>query len=597
MATTSCPDDRELLPAALGQTVPEDLRAHLDTCPECTRRVARMRVEVRALREVPSTVEDTRLPGADASTRTDPELEPAPPGSTPAAVGKYPVVGRLGGGGQGEVYRAVHPELGQDLVIKLARQPLGPGGIDRDLLAAEGRLLAELRHDNLVRVYDLGVHDGRVFLAMEFVRGCTLEQYAERGKLAPRQAAAVVAELARAVAYLHGRGVVHQDLKPRNVLIDEEGRPRLIDFGLARLRDAWAGDADGPSGGTLAYMAPEQARGEAGKAGPAADVFALGAVLYFLLTGHSPFVGRDTAEVWDRARRGDFDRAALGQPGVPRRLARVALRAMALDPEARYPTAEALAADLGAFLRRPRLVAAQAGVLLLAATAAGAWALRPRPAGDTGRTAPQVPTAPAPTPEPAPLRVESFQVELHRQDPAAYLGLVGVNAFAGRFDPERLKTDAVRVRARLSAPGYCYLVALNPDGQVQPCSPEDPAAAPPRADEVVYPSDPGAGFRLTDGAGLQAFVLVASRAPLPPLADWLREAGTLPWAKTEAASVWRYDGRAFESNTERGEVGPLADLPKPLEAACRSFQSRPGVDAIRALAFPVEPRPGSKTKG
>jgi serine/threonine protein kinase len=211
-----------------------------------------MRVEVRALREVPSTVEDTRIPGAGASTRTGPGPEPAPAGSTPATVGKYPVVGRLGGGGQGEVYRAVHPELGQDLVIKLARQPLGPGGIDHDFLAAEGRLLAGLRHDNLVRVYDLGVHDGRVFLAMEFVRGCTLEQHAGRGPLNPRRAAAMVGELARAVGYLHGRGVVHQDLKPQNVLVDESGRPRLIDFGLARLRDAWAGDADGPSGGTLA---------------------------------------------------------------------------------------------------------------------------------------------------------------------------------------------------------------------------------------------------------------------------------------------------------------------------------------------------------
>jgi hypothetical protein len=321
-------------------------------------------------------------------------------------------------------------------------------------------------------------------------------------------------------------------------------------------------------------MAPEQARGETGRAGPTADVFALGAVLYFLLTGHAPFVGRDTAEVWDRARRGDFDRAALGKPGVPRRLARVTLRAMALDPEARYPSAEALAADLGAFLRRPRLVAAQAGVLLLAATAAGAWALRPRPAGDAGRAAP------------VPLKVESFQGELHRRPTKTNLGSVGVSAFAGRF-----QDDDVRVRARLSVPGYCYLISLNPDGRVQPCSPEDPGAAPPRSDEVHFPADPKIGFGLTDGVGLQAFVLVVSREPLPPLAGWLSDAGALPWAKTEAAGVWRYDGHAFESDAERGGLRPLSDLPRPLVAACRALQSRPGVGAIRALAFPVQPRP------
>ena len=178
-------------------------------------------------------------------------------------------------------------------------------------------------------------------------------------------------------------------------------------------------------------------------------------MLYFLLTGRPPFVGRDTDEVWDRARRGVFDRDVLGKPGVPGRLARVALRAMTLDPEDRYPTAVALATDLEAFLRRPRRVAAQSGVLLLAATAVGVWSLWPQPGRETDRLVPQARAPSSPTLEPVPLKVETFQVELHRRSTKSILGLVGLSAFAGRFED-----DQVRVRARLSAPGFCYVLTL-----------------------------------------------------------------------------------------------------------------------------------------
>ena len=180
--------------------------------------------------------------------------------SLPARIGRYAVLSALDEGGQARVFRVVHPGLGKDLVLKLAARPVADDPMGRDLLAAEGRLLAELNHPSLVRVIDLDVHDdGRPFLVMDHVSGCTLDRHIAQGLPAPRRAAAMVAEIARAVAYIHRRGVVHQDIKPRNVLIDESGRPRLIDFGLARLRHAWALDTSGPSGGTLMYMAPEQA--------------------------------------------------------------------------------------------------------------------------------------------------------------------------------------------------------------------------------------------------------------------------------------------------------------------------------------------------
>ena len=127
--------------------------------------------------------------------------------------------------------------------------------------------------------------------------------------------------MASAAALAHRRGIVHRDIKPKNILVDEAGEPRLIDFGMARLRTAWSDDRKEPDGGTFAFMAPEQARVESPeerqKVGPRSDVFALGAVLYSLLTGHAPFSGQTWREAWDRARRCDFDAEALNDRKIP----------------------------------------------------------------------------------------------------------------------------------------------------------------------------------------------------------------------------------------------------------------------------------------
>jgi hypothetical protein len=191
----------------------------------------------------------------------------------------------------------------------------------------------------------------------------------------------------------------------------------------------------------------------------------------------------------------------------------------------------------------------------------------------------------------ASLRVEALQVEVHRREPPEILGSIGPELAAAQF-----KRDDVRVYARLSAPAYSYLIALNPDGREQLCHPKDPAAAPVRSTEIDYPVDPSRGFALTDGVGLQAFVLVASHRPLPPYAAWRDQFKELPWRKTTVEGVWWYDGRRFGSGTDtssgtgtsRGGERRLADLPPDLEAACLALQSGPGIEAIRAIAFPVQ---------
>ena len=224
---------------------------------------------------------------------SQPDEAPLPP-----KIGKYLVVGRFPPSGQAEVYRVVHPQFQQERVLKLAKQPVGPDG--RSEIVEEGKIMVELEHPHLIRVFDLDFLGGRPYLVMEYIRGRNLEQYAGEKPLSPRQIASLVAKVASAAAYAHRRGVVHRDIKPRNILVDERGEPRLIDFGMARLRTAWSDDRKEPDGGTFAFMAPEQARIDSPedrqKVGPRSDVFALGATLYFLLTGQAPFRGETCAK-------------------------------------------------------------------------------------------------------------------------------------------------------------------------------------------------------------------------------------------------------------------------------------------------------------
>jgi hypothetical protein len=314
-------------------------------------------------------------------------------------------------------------------------------------------------------------------------------------------------------------------------------------------------------------MAPEQARGENEQAGPAGDVFGLGGLLYFLITGKAPFEGATSEIRWRRARACDFDHAALAARGVPRALAGVVLKAMSAEPARRHASADALAADLESYLGRRRRLAIIAGLLAVALVVGFCWLIWPQPR----------PAAPVP------LRVEALDVEVHRRAPPEALGSIGVTAFEARYE------DDVRVHVRLSAPAYSYLIALNPDGLVQLCLPSRPDIAPSKLAALSFPPDAADGFGLTDGAGLQAFVVVTSRRPLPPYLAWRGDPNLFPWKTTHTTGVWRYDGESFRTDVARGSIRPLADLPQPLESACRALKARPGVDAIHSVAFPVTP--------
>ena len=312
-------------------------------------------------------------------------------------------------------------------------------------------------------------------------------------------------------------------------------------------------------------------------------------MLYFLLTGQAPFSGKDQNEIWDRARRCDFETGALRAAKVPRRLERICLKAMEADPSRRHNSAEALAHDLDAFLARPRRLAVLTGLLLLAVFLAVGLTFLPiwtqPPTGPNASGARETSLSPLPA---VPLRVEALEVEVHRRlpEPAKTLGRIGIDVFEGRY-----RDDDVRVHARLSAPAYCYVIALNPDGKDQLFFPEDPATPPPAGAQIDAPADSFIGFGLTDGVGLQGVVLVASRQPLPAYTEWIKGLASLPWKSDPSTGVWRFDGERFDSapepESQRGPRRPLADAPKSFVETCRAFHGRPGVAAMQAVAFPV----------
>ncbi len=501
------------------------------------------------------------------------ELSPPPPVPDPQGIdnlhavepsrriGRYLVVDALGEGGQGQVFRVIHPELGKEFVLKLARRGVAADPAGRERLLREARLLAECAHPNLVKVVDLDFDDGRPFVVMEHVHGLNLEQYAEQCRPGPRAIAGLVAELARGVEYIHARGIIHQDIKPKNVLIDEENRPKLIDFGLARLRHAWTEDAIGSTGGTSSYMSPEQAQGREDQIGPWTDVFGLGGVLYYLLTGRAVYQGAGGWAALRQASQAEQVSPRQVNPRVPRGLERICLKALAPDPQHRYRKAGELEQALRRFRRRPWMVAVASAVLGLAALASFL-----------------APAAPAVVP-----RIVSFEVKYFRGDPPVALGTIGVTPGPFLFD------DDVRVHAQLKTPGYCYLIALNPNGMVQLCHPSTDTGPPPRSDQIVYPLD-SQYFPLSDGTGFQGFVLLVSRQPLPSFARWEGRRG-LHWETVPAdgAGVWSFHGGGFEprAGERRGQPRSHAGPPRPFQEVCEYLQKVPGIDAVEAIAFPV----------
>jgi WD40 repeat protein/predicted Ser/Thr protein kinase len=284
------------------------------------------------------------------------------PHSTVRYFGDYELVRELARGGMGVVYLARQVNLNRTVALKmiLAGQLASEAEVRRFYLEAEAA--ANLDHPGIVPIFEIGTHDGQHYFSMGFIEGESLARKVAEGPLPPRQAADLVREVAEAMQYAHQRGVVHRDLKPQNVLLDPAGRPKVTDFGLAKKIESDDGlTASGSVMGTPSYMPPEQAAGDTRAIGPAADIYSLGAVLYCLLTGRPPFQAASTMDTLLQVLEREPVAPRELNPAVDRDLETVCLKCLQKEPARRYDSAQALAEDLGRWLRREPIVARPVG--------------------------------------------------------------------------------------------------------------------------------------------------------------------------------------------------------------------------------------------
>jgi serine/threonine-protein kinase len=297
----------------------------------------------------------------------------------PPPVPGYEILGVLGRGGMGVVYKARHVRLKRLVALKMVLAGEHAGREERVRFGQEAEAVARLQHPGIVQIYEVGEHAGRPYFSLELVEGGSLARKLSGTPLPAREAAGLAEALAQAVHAAHRRGVVHRDLKPANVLLTPDGAPKIGDFGLAKQLDQDSGQTkSGAILGTPSYMAPEQARGEGHAVGLRTDVYALGAILYEMLTGRPPFRGTSVVETLEQIRSNEPVPPRQLQPAVPRDLETVCLKCLQKEPPKRYAGADALADDLRRFLGGEPIRARPAG----AAERLWRWCRRnPRVAG------------------------------------------------------------------------------------------------------------------------------------------------------------------------------------------------------------------------
>jgi hypothetical protein len=658
-APTRCPSAGELerlLAEELADADRTAVETHVETCPNCQGQLERLVATTAPLPAAPAVPPESavRAAGADEvfldqlrqlPPRSGPRNEASAADHLPSQLGPYEILGRLGRGGMGAVYKARHRELDKVVAIKV----LPPDRVDESAVSrfrTEMKAAGRLDHPNIVTAHDAGRLGETHYLVTEFVDGTDLARLvARRGPLSVSDACELARQAAAGLRHAHERGLVHRDVKPSNLMLAKGGVVKVLDLGLARLPGTPPADgltATGMLLGTADYIAPEQID-RASAADARADVYGLGATLYFLLAGEPPF--GDGRRSWlDKLRAHQLEPVPpLGprRPDVPPALAALVESMLAKDPADRPPAAAVVEA------LRPFAAGADPRKLLdeLGAASDGADAEpraetavpddtrrgvpRSRPGRKRARAAAilaglaavavvaalvgrELGRAPEAGP-PEPVRVLGVEVRQVRGPEAAPVGLIGVDR------KPILVGDGVRVSVKFSAPAYAYLVAFNPDGAEQLGHPEGPtgdgdrASPPERAAELQFPRDGRLYFTL-DRAGPQGFVLAASSRPLPPYEEWRKEAGPAPWKPDprDSGGVWRFDGAAWAELAQKWEVTPVSkaaekvNLPfgkkqsgsgkveprgkgpsKEVAGVGDFFRTRPEFDVVQVVSFPV----------
>ena len=368
---------------ALRGAAAPDLEAHLSELSQADRSGVRAVLEEvdRAHRaeSEPLPPEDRTLDlpasAGPAVTDTHPDLDltfdsfgatldapGGPAGDLPAAAG-YEILGELGRGGMGVVYKARQVGLNRIVALKMVLTGAHASPHQLARFRTEGEAVARLHHPHIVQIFEVGERDGLPYFSLEYLDGGCLADQIKREPQPPRRAAGVTALLARGVQYAHAHGIMHRDLKPANILFDSDGVPKITDFGLAKKLDEGA-DSHTQSGtivGTPSYMAPEQARGDTHRIGPAADTYSLGAILYELVTGRPPHQGTTLLETLEQVRSQEPVPPRQLVPKVPRDLETICLKCLQKEPAKRYASAGELGDDLDRYLAGQPILARPVG--------------------------------------------------------------------------------------------------------------------------------------------------------------------------------------------------------------------------------------------
>ncbi|MEO1524241.1 MAG: serine/threonine-protein kinase [Planctomycetota bacterium] len=525
-----------------------------------------------------------------------------PNADIPEFIGDYRILNVIAVHGQGIVYRADHTRLNRQVVMKVVKEELRASA--RDALVAEGQSLASLSHPNIAQIFDLTMHDGNPCLVMEFIDGRNLAELHSGSPIPAATAASLVRQVALGIEHAHGKGIIHRDLKPANVVLRaSDETPKVIDFGLARARHAFAAGADNSSyGGTIAYMPPEQAkwlhdyaRGVASEdpTDERTDVFALGAILYSLLTGKRLYKAETQQEGLEQAIQCDFDRDALQHSKIPKRLREVCLKALGTDPGDRYQSAAELAGALSepAGVMRPWWIGLGGVAALILLILLTVQFLGP---GKGKTQEPPSNTIAASNAQPDPVTADISFTHYHYPR-----GIETGMSLPLERSPHVVEQDEIDVDLQFNQPIYCFIIAFNPDGAVQLCYPEEGEqhvqVEPTK--QIKYPASLDQVFPFTDGPGQQVFLVVWSSQPMGSFANWLPNIGDVSNLSDKTSGRWVWADNDLDSWSVDGPGIFTRGAPQPSRAKrgsemlvklCQRLEA--SGHGVYAVSFPVLPQ-------